>query len=172
MFFLFLAFFITMNLKVSVIIPNYNHADFLKQRINSVINQTNQEFEIIILDDCSTDSSRKIIEQYRQHPNVSHIVYNEKNSGSIFKQWQKGIDLAKGDFIWIAESDDYADCRFLERMIYILNDNRDLGFVYCNSKIILDDGTLDKNTYADIRNTTYKTTKWSKTHIVNCTIYK
>ena len=48
---------------VSVIIPNYNHALFLQQRIESVLNQTDQDFELIILDDCSTDYSREIIEQ-------------------------------------------------------------------------------------------------------------
>ncbi len=168
--------------KISVIIPNYNHAAFLKQRIETVLAQTYQEFEVIILDDCSTDSSREVIEQYRQHSKVGHIVYSEKNSGSTFKQWQKGIELAKGDAIWIAESDDYAHPQFLERMISVLNDHSDLGFVYCNANIVLDNGTFDKNTYADIRNTTYKTTKWSKSHIkdgkeeikenllINCTV--
>jgi glycosyltransferase involved in cell wall biosynthesis len=171
-----------MGLKISVIIPNYNHAPFLKQRIDSVINQTYQEFEIIILDDCSTDSSREVMEQYRQHAKVSHIVYNEGNSGSTFKQWQKGIGLAKEDIIWIAESDDYAHPRFLERMISVLNDHPDVGFVYCNTHIIMHDGTFDKNTYADIRNIIYKTTKWNKSHIkdgkeeikenllINCTV--
>ena len=102
---------------VSVIIPNYNHAPFLKQRIESILNQTYQEFELILIDDCSTDESREIIESYRSNPKVSHIVYNEANSGSAFIQWNKGIALAKGDWIWIAESDDYADPTFLERMM-------------------------------------------------------
>src|SRR6187431_17527 len=95
--------------KVSVIIPNYNHADFLMQRIVSILNQTYQDFELIILDDCSSDKSREIIEHYRTHPKVSHIVYNAENSGSTFKQWKLGLDYAKGDWIWIAESDDYCE---------------------------------------------------------------
>jgi glycosyltransferase involved in cell wall biosynthesis len=84
---------------ISVIVPNYNHAKFLKERIDSILNQTIQDFELIILDDCSTDNSREIIESYRQLPNVS-IFYNSKNSGSPFKQWKKGINRAKGKYIW------------------------------------------------------------------------
>ena len=93
---------------VSVIIPNYNHASFLKQRIDSVLNQTYPDFEVVILDDCSTDNSKSIIEQYRGHHKVNNIVYNNINSGSSFQQWKKGIDFAKGEWIWVAESDDYA----------------------------------------------------------------
>ena len=99
---------------VSVIIPSYNHEKFLKERIDSVLNQTFQDFELIILDDLSPDNSREIIESYRAHPKVSQIIYNEKNSGSTFFQWNKAVlSLAKGEFIWIAESDDVADPKFL-----------------------------------------------------------
>ena len=103
--------------KVSVIVPNYNHAPFLKQRIESILNQTYQDFELILIDDCSTDGSREIMENYRENPHVSHIVYNDSNSGSAFRQWDKGIELAQGEWVWIAESDDYAEPIFLERMM-------------------------------------------------------
>lgn len=99
---------------VSIIVPNYNHAPFLKQRIESILGQTYQDFELILLDDCSTDGSREVMEQYRSNPHTSHIIYNESNSGSAFRQWDKGISLAKGEWIWVAESDDYADPSFLE----------------------------------------------------------
>ena len=74
---------------VSVIIPNYNHSAFLKERIQSVLNQTYSDFELIILDDCSSDKSRDIIESFRSNPKVSHIIYNDRNSGSTFRQWNK-----------------------------------------------------------------------------------
>lgn len=102
---------------VSVIVPNYNHAPFLTQRIESVLGQTYQDFELILLDDCSIDGSREIMESYRNDSHVSHIVHGETNSGSAFRQWNKGIELAKGDWIWVAESDDYAEPIFLERMM-------------------------------------------------------
>lgn len=121
---------------VSVIIPNYNHAPFLKQRINSVFSQTFQDFELIILDDCSTDSSRDIIEQYRGNPKVSQIIYNEKNSGGVFKQWIKGLENAKGEYIWIAESDDYAAESFLEETLKVLQHGDSIGMVFTNTKTI------------------------------------
>lgn len=99
---------------VSVIIPNYNHASFLRERIDSVLKQTYRDFEVIILDDCSSDNSREIIETYRGHEKITHIEYNTVNSGSTFKQWKKGLDRAKGEWIWIAESDDVANPLFLE----------------------------------------------------------
>lgn len=102
---------------VSVIVPNYNHASFLRQRIESILNQTFQDFELILVDDGSTDDSRDIMEHYRNNPHVSHIVYGEINSGSAFLQWDKGIALAKGEWIWVAESDDYAEPTFLERLM-------------------------------------------------------
>src|SRR5690606_24447409 len=102
---------------VSVIIPNYNHAKYLRRRIDSVLAQTFQDFEIILLDDCSTDKSRDIIETYKGNAKVSHIVYNEENSGSPFKQWEKGIGLAKGKYIWIAESDDWCERNLLESLL-------------------------------------------------------
>lgn len=69
---------------VSVIIPNYNHARFLDERIQSVINQTYQNFELIILDDNSTDNSVEVMNQYKDDPHVSQIVVNEVNSGSTY----------------------------------------------------------------------------------------
>lgn len=104
---------------VSVIIPNYCHAQYLDQRIQSVLNQTYTNFEVIILDDCSPDdgASKVVIEKYRDNPHVSQIVYNNVNSGSTFKQWQKGFKLAKGELIWIAESDDYCELNLLEELI-------------------------------------------------------
>lgn len=95
---------------VSIIIPNFNHAAYLEQRIESVLKQTFQEFELILLDDSSTDKSWEIMMHYADHPLVSHCIRNEINSGSPFKQWKKGFDLAKYDLIWIAESDDFSSC--------------------------------------------------------------
>ena len=105
---------------VSVIVPNYCHAPYLEQRIESILQQTFQDFELILLDDCSTDGSREILERYRNHPKVSGIFYNERNSGSPFKQWKKGLSKATGDYVWIAESDDFSSPCFLERCVRIL----------------------------------------------------
>jgi len=102
--------------KVSVIVPNYNHARYLRQRVDSVLGQTFQDFELILLDDCSTDESRSVLSSYAGNPRV-RIEFNEVNSGSTFKQWNKGVRLARGEYVWIAESDDYADPQLLERLV-------------------------------------------------------
>lgn len=115
---------------VSVIVPNYNHAPFLKQRLDSILRQTYQDFELILLDDCSTDDSRDIMEHYRNDPHVSHIVYGESNSGSAFRQWDKGIALAKGEWIWVAESDDYAEPTFLECLLKEVGKVPDCALAY------------------------------------------
>lgn len=102
---------------ISVIIPNYNHSRFLDERIQSVLNQTYQNFEVIILDDKSSDNSLEVISQYKDDPHISCIIVNEENSGSTFKQWHKGFELAKGEVVWIAESDDSCDIVFLETLV-------------------------------------------------------
>jgi len=136
---LYIILFDNYSFLVSVIIPNYNHSPFLKQRIESVLSQTCQDFELIILDDCSTDNSKEIIEQYRENKKVSHIRYNEKNSGSTFKQWQKGLKYAKGEFVWIAESDDFADKEFLSTMTSLLINHRQC--IFATSRTAHVDGT-------------------------------
>ena len=59
--------------KVSVIVPSYNHARFLRQRIDTVLAQSMQDFELILLDDCSTDDSQRIVEDYRHHPKTAAV---------------------------------------------------------------------------------------------------
>jgi glycosyltransferase involved in cell wall biosynthesis len=150
---------------VSVIIPNYNHDAYLKQRINSVLKQTYKKFEIILLDDNSSDDSKHIIEEYRQNSKVSHIIYNEKNSGSVFKQWEKGITLAKGKYIWIAESDDYADVTFLEKLVPIMESNLSIGLAYCNSVIVNENNEILNLSCAQMRNKSFNTTKWNYSYL-------
>lgn len=127
---------------VSVIIPNYNHAPYLKERIDSVLNQTYQDFEVIILDDCSPDNSVEVIEQYRSNPHVSHILINEQNTRNTFIQWERGISMAKGRYIWIAESDDVAELQLLETLIGQLEQHPDASVAFCHSRLIDADGAL------------------------------
>lgn len=129
---------------VSVIIPNYCHAQYLDQRIQSVLNQTYQNFEVIILDDCSPDdgASRTVIEKYRRNSHVSQIIYNEENSRSPYKQWAKGVSLAKGDLIWIAESDDYADEHLLEVLVPQFDHNANLSIAFCRSMAFSEKGMI------------------------------
>lgn len=103
---------------VSVIVPNYNHARFLEQRLRSIFDQTYREIELIVLDDASTDDSREVIGQLlRDCPFPCRTAFNEVGTGNPFRQWQRGIAMATGELIWICESDDFADPRFLEHLV-------------------------------------------------------
>lgn len=103
---------------VSIIVPNYNHEPYLEKRLDSIYNQTYNNFEVILLDDCSIDKSREILKKYEQkYSQNTQCVFNDINVGKVFLQWNKGIRLAKGDLIWIAESDDYCDDNFLEILV-------------------------------------------------------
>ena len=104
--------------KVSVIIPNYNYGQYLKKRIKSILKQTYPIYELIILDDNSTDNSIKVIktqieEVKKTKPDLKIcFIKNGKNSSKAMMQWKKGFELAKGDFVWIAEADDLSNKKF------------------------------------------------------------
>jgi len=123
-------------MKVTVIIPNYNHAQYLKQRIDSVLNQTYNDFELIILDDFSSDGSIEIINDYTSRFPEIKCYRNSSNSGSPFIQWDYGVKKARGEFIWIAESDDFAEPDFLEKTCAIMFNNEYVGLVHCDSRVI------------------------------------
>lgn len=125
--------------KVSVVVPNYNHARYLEQRLDSVFGQTYQNFEVIILDDCSTDHSLEVIKPYTEKENV-RFYPNKKNSGTPFAQWERGVSIANGEYIWIAESDDVAEPELLEVLVRLLEENSKIGIAYCQSKRIGPEG--------------------------------
>jgi glycosyltransferase involved in cell wall biosynthesis len=156
---------------VSVVVPNYNHAPFLEQRIESILTQTFKEFELIILDDCSSDHSMEIIEGYRLHPKVTHIVRNETNSGATFKQWQKGINLAAGNYIWIAESDDWCEPTLLETLVKGITDNENVVISYCGSLVVQDNDeilytSLDKKLSRVTDGTTFIKSSLTESNII------
>ena len=115
---------------VSVIVPNFNHARFLPQRLDSILGQTYRNIEVIVLDDASTDDSLAVIERYRAaHPDRLRVVANQQNSGSVFRQWQRGVEEAKGELLWICESDDFAEPDFLEALVPVfLDESVMIGF--------------------------------------------
>ena len=109
--------------RITAIVPNFNHARYLRQRLDSILNQTYPLIDVLVLDDCSTDESRAVIDEYaKRYPQRITAVYNETNSGNVFRQWQKGYDLATGDFVWICESDDFCEPDFAERLIGAFRD--------------------------------------------------
>ncbi len=117
---------------VSVIVPNFNHARYLALRIESILRQSFADFELIILDDASTDDSIKVIEPFLGDSRVRFFP-RTVNSGSPFPQWNRGVALARADLVWIAESDDSADPGLLAALVRPLMDNPLIGLSYCQS---------------------------------------
>ena len=127
--------------QVAAIIPNYNYAHFLQRRIDSILQQSYPISELIILDDYSTDNSKEVIENLikdtqKSHPDIKiKTLFNTKNSGNVFSQWEKGINAAESPFIWICEADDLSEPDFLVTAMKGFKDNK-TAFSFTNSKII------------------------------------
>lgn len=154
---------------VSAIIPNYNYERFLLQRLYSILYQKIKINEIIILDDCSTDNSRDLIDRIVKElkPYISiKKVYNSNNSGSAFKQWEKGLNIAKSDYVWIAEADDYCDKQMLKKLIKPLKRNNNIIISYCDTAFIDANGSvLLKSIVPEID--IMKTGHWNSSYINN-----
>jgi glycosyltransferase involved in cell wall biosynthesis len=134
--------------KVSIVVPSYNHGRFLRQRMDSILRQTYQDFEVFVLDDASTDNTREVLAEYATRSRVE-LILRQKNGGSVFRQWNAGVALARGEYVWIAESDDYAEERFLEELTAVLDHNPGVGLVKCRSVIVDEEGrtTPDSREY-------------------------
>lgn len=133
--------------KVSVIIPNYNYSRYLDERFRSILSQTYRHYELIFLDDASTDDSLDLVRE-KYTPYISQIQVNQINTGSPFVQWNKGVHLSQGEYIWIAEADDTCSPDFLERAVDILRQNPSVGLVYCHTLPVDTNGhILDENFY-------------------------
>lgn len=122
--------------KVSVIVPNYNHAQYLRKRLDSIYSQTYRNIEVILLDDFSTDESMLILQEYqKKYAASTKLVANDENSGGVFNQWRRGFTLASGELVWIAESDDYCDSNFLENLVGFF-ENSAVMLSFCRSDFV------------------------------------
>jgi glycosyltransferase involved in cell wall biosynthesis len=99
---------------ISVIIPNYNNAIFLKNTISKILANTYKNIEIVVIDDKSTDNSLEIVENFKN--DKIKIYQNKENSGTYYSR-NKGILMSKGGYILIVDGDDYIDRIYLENMI-------------------------------------------------------
>lgn len=123
--------------KVTVILTSYNHAKYLREAIDSVLNQTYSDFELIIWDDASTDESWEIVNSYSD-PRI-RAFRNETNQrgGNIRRALTQGVH---GEFIAIQHSDDIWEPQKLEKQVTFLNENPKIGAVFTNALIINEDG--------------------------------
>jgi len=125
--------------KVSVIMPNYNHAPYLKERVDSILAQDYPDIELILIDDASTDDSLSVLNTYASHPKVKALVVNETNSGNPFVQWSRGLKEATGEYVWIAESDDVAEPTLVSRLVEAMK-QKEAVLAFCHSQWIDSEG--------------------------------
>jgi glycosyltransferase involved in cell wall biosynthesis len=131
-----------------VIVPNYNYGELLHQRLATIARQSLPPYEIIVLDDCSSDASLQVLEGLRASlPMDIQVIPDKANSGSVFKQWLKGVERATGDFVWIAEADDLSDLDFLSAVVTAMRDDESVVISYCQSSAIGERGETLANDY-------------------------
>jgi glycosyltransferase involved in cell wall biosynthesis len=132
--------------KVTVVVPNHNYADHLAGRLNTIFDQTYPIFELIVLDDGSTDISLARLEETRELTGRRfHVIKNAENSGSVFRQWIKASEHARGDYLWIAEADDQCRPEFLGRVMHEMGDR--VAFTFSDSAQIDGDGDMVAENY-------------------------
>ena len=155
--------------KVSVIIPNYNYAHYINKRIDSILNQKYPIYELIILDDKSSDNSIDIINDKIKEINTKYpdlkvkFIVNKTNSGNVFKQWAKAFKTATGDYIWIAEADDLCSKYFLSTVMQGFNKSSVI-MSYAESNAIDENGKRFKKNLRDWIDI-YGTNRWSEDYI-------
>ena len=115
---------------ISVVITNYNYGKFLNKSIRSVIAQTYKNIEIILIDDCSTDNSKDIYEEFNKK---IKIIEHKKNKG-IVETRNEAIDIIKGDFLCFLDADDYFDNDYIENLYQVLIEN-EADVVYPNWRL-------------------------------------
>jgi len=124
--------------KISVLMANYNNSDYIEEAIDSVVNQTYEEWELVIVDDASTDDGLKVIERYKNDSRIK-IFQNSKNIGYI-RTLKKLIQIAEAPILGILDSDDALKISALEDVMNVYENNPDIGFVY--TKLIFCDSNL------------------------------
>lgn len=152
--------------RVSVVIPNYNYGRYLEARIESAVKQSYPVYELIILDDRSSDNSHQLIEAFVENSTIDcKVIYNEVNSGNPFQQWLAGVKQARGDLLWIAEADDLANAGFLAEVQKPFED-ASVVMSYCQSKQINSEGHLIADNYLDYASD-ISSNRWTVSYVEN-----
>ncbi|NRS90157.1 glycosyltransferase involved in cell wall biosynthesis [Flavobacterium sp. 7E] len=129
---------------VSIVFTSYNHQEYLRQALDSLVNQSYPNIEIIIIDDCSTDGSQAILKEYEHYNNIN-LKLQTKNSGSYVKASNLGASFARGEYILFAQCDDFAEPNQIEILLKAFDDNPSVGVVFSRSNLVDEKGV----TFAD-----------------------
>jgi glycosyltransferase involved in cell wall biosynthesis len=136
--------------KVSFVVPCYKLAHLLQECVTSILEQTCEDFEILVMDDCSPDSTPDVAKSFTD----SRISYvrNEANLGNI-RNYNKGIKMARGKYIWLISADDrLKQYQVLERYVTLLDEHPEIGYVFCPAITLSENGEeelLEASRYAD-----------------------
>lgn len=156
--------------RVTAVIPNYNYADYLPARLESVAEQTFPVHEVLILDDCSKDNSAEVIEGLLKKyegvfPGGIRFLPNRENAG-VFRQWQKGVDHASGELIWIAEADDSCEPGMLSILVHAFEYDGKVQLAYVQSKLMDSDGKIYSESFSH-HTFHISRVKWSRPYIAD-----
>lgn len=127
---------------VSILIPTYNREALIGEAIESALNQTYQNIELIIVDNASTDKTIQVIESYQKKDQRIKLFQNEKNLGPVLN-WERCLENALGEYSKILWSDDLIAPEFLESCLSLFNIEKNLAFVF--TKVRIGSNPLDKN---------------------------
>jgi len=137
---------------VSVVMPSFNHEEFISEAIESVLGQDFDDFELIIVDDASTDSSKQIIQQYAAEDSRIRAIFHETNGG-FSKTMNDGIETAKGEFVANLDSDDVWMTDKLSKQLKVLEQNPDL-IIWAEGEVVDEKGRLSGQTFSERWGTT------------------
>jgi glycosyltransferase involved in cell wall biosynthesis len=145
---------------VTAVVPSYRHGAFIGARIDSILGQSFRDFELIVIDDCSPDASDEVIRSLQAKHGFTYLR-NARNSGTPFAAWERAAGMARGEFLWICESDDVAEPAFLDIAVEALRQRPAAAFFYCDSNVIDAEGRRVGHTdeyFHDI----WKQTRWDQ----------
>ena len=152
--------------RTSVIVPNYNYRQYLEARLSSINKQTIPPYEVIVIDDASTDGSYEWLEENLERLCPSaELIRNGSNSGSVLNQWLTGVRRARGDYVWIAEADDLSEPQFLAETLSKFDDP-DVVLSFCQSKQMDSEGEILCDNYLDYVKDV-SPTKWTGPYVNN-----
>lgn len=137
-------------MRVSVLVTSYNYENYITETLTSLLNQTTPIYEIVIIDDGSTDGSPRIISQIAKgHKNIKFIQHEDFKNHGLPASLQRGIQFISGDYVAFCESDDYWDKGHYESLINFLKQNKEANFVVGQTKVINPDKHPDYKNYVN-----------------------
>jgi glycosyltransferase involved in cell wall biosynthesis len=137
-----------MNPKVTFVVPCFKLAHLLAECVNSILRQTYEDFEVLIMDDCSPDNTPEVARSF-EDPRVKHFR-SDPNLGHL-KNYNKGISLARGEYVWLISADDSLQSPMvLERYVRLMECNSDVGYVFCPAIKIINGEERGVMTYSEV----------------------